>query len=157
MYLSNALHHKHIAGVVLIAVTPVCSWYFVRKRIDHCQLFSGAKNLRSTQLPQKGNELPDEKFLWKNPFKMLWIYICPFRSAWKSIHDEFSKIFGKERNCNRLKEQWRRMKGIQSNEPGQMSNRYWKLYIVIHIYSLHTIWNIGLFQSSIEIRARDCW
>lgn len=31
--------------------------------------------------------------------------------AWKQIHVEFSKVFGNERNCNRLKEQWRRMKG----------------------------------------------
>lgn len=31
--------------------------------------------------------------------------------AWKIIHQEFSKAFGNERNCNRLKEQWRRMKG----------------------------------------------
>lgn len=32
--------------------------------------------------------------------------------AWKIIHQEFMKSFGSERNCNRLKEQWRRMKGI---------------------------------------------
>lgn len=31
--------------------------------------------------------------------------------AWKSVHEEFCKVFGNERNCNRLKEQWRRMKG----------------------------------------------
>lgn len=31
--------------------------------------------------------------------------------AWKYVHQEFSKVFGNERNCNRLKEQWRRMKG----------------------------------------------
>lgn len=31
--------------------------------------------------------------------------------AWKIIHQEFTKSFGNERNCNRLKEQWRRMKG----------------------------------------------
>lgn len=31
--------------------------------------------------------------------------------AWKIIHQEFVKSFGNERNCNRLKEQWRRMKG----------------------------------------------
>lgn len=34
--------------------------------------------------------------------------------AWKSVHEEFCKVFGNERNCNRLKEQWRRMKGIHS-------------------------------------------
>lgn len=33
--------------------------------------------------------------------------------AWKIIHQEFTKSFGNERNCNRLKEQWRRMKGIR--------------------------------------------
>lgn len=32
--------------------------------------------------------------------------------AWKSVHEEFCKVFGNERNCNRLKEQWRRMKGM---------------------------------------------
>lgn len=34
--------------------------------------------------------------------------------AWKSVHEEFCKVFGNERNCNRLKEQWRRMKGMDS-------------------------------------------
>lgn len=34
--------------------------------------------------------------------------------AWKYVHQEFSKTFGSERNCNRLKEQWRRMKGVYS-------------------------------------------
>lgn len=32
--------------------------------------------------------------------------------AWKAVHEEFCKVFGNERNCNRLKEQWRRMKGF---------------------------------------------
>jgi len=31
--------------------------------------------------------------------------------AWKIIHFKFSKQFGTDRTCNRLKEQWRRMKG----------------------------------------------
>lgn len=31
--------------------------------------------------------------------------------AWKLIHQQFAQTFGTERNCNRLKEQWRRMKG----------------------------------------------
>lgn len=39
------------------------------------------------------------------------VFICNFQRAWKSVHEEFCKVFGNERNCNRLKEQWRRMKG----------------------------------------------
>lgn len=31
--------------------------------------------------------------------------------AWKIIHQQFAIAFGTDRNCNRLKEQWRRMKG----------------------------------------------
>lgn len=31
--------------------------------------------------------------------------------AWKIIHHKFSNAFGTDRTCNRLKEQWRRMKG----------------------------------------------
>lgn len=31
--------------------------------------------------------------------------------AWKIIHQKFSNQFGTDRTCNRLKEQWRRMKG----------------------------------------------
>ena len=31
--------------------------------------------------------------------------------AWKIIHQKFSEAFGTDRTCNRLKEQWRRMKG----------------------------------------------
>lgn len=31
--------------------------------------------------------------------------------AWKIIHQKFSSQFGTDRTCNRLKEQWRRMKG----------------------------------------------
>lgn len=31
--------------------------------------------------------------------------------AWKIIHRKFSQQFGTDRTCNRLKEQWRRMKG----------------------------------------------
>lgn len=33
--------------------------------------------------------------------------------AWKIIHQKFSNQFGTDRTCNRLKEQWRRMKGEQ--------------------------------------------
>lgn len=36
--------------------------------------------------------------------------------AWKLIHHQFSKSFGKERNVNRLKEQWRRMKAYTRAE-----------------------------------------
>jgi ATPase inhibitor, mitochondrial len=32
--------------------------------------------------------------------------------AWKIIHQQFAMTFGTDRNCNRLKEQWRRMKGM---------------------------------------------
>lgn len=31
--------------------------------------------------------------------------------AWKIIHKKFCHTFGTDRNCNRIKEQWRRMKG----------------------------------------------
>lgn len=36
--------------------------------------------------------------------------------AWIIIHQEFAKSFGNERNCNRLKEQWRRMKACTRAE-----------------------------------------
>lgn len=31
--------------------------------------------------------------------------------AWKIIYKKFCHTFGTDRNCNRIKEQWRRMKG----------------------------------------------
>lgn len=36
--------------------------------------------------------------------------------AWKHIHRRFSQTFGPERNVNRLKEQWRRMKAFTRSE-----------------------------------------
>ncbi|XP_037953033.1 uncharacterized protein LOC119683434 isoform X2 [Teleopsis dalmanni] len=36
--------------------------------------------------------------------------------AWKIIHQKFSNQFGTDRTCNRLKEQWRRMKACTRNE-----------------------------------------
>lgn len=35
--------------------------------------------------------------------------------AWRIIHQQFTSTFGTDRNCNRLKEQWRRMKGKSSS------------------------------------------
>lgn len=32
--------------------------------------------------------------------------------AWKIIYKKFCHTFGTDRNCNRIKEQWRRMKGL---------------------------------------------
>ncbi|XP_055320680.1 uncharacterized protein LOC129577496 [Sitodiplosis mosellana] len=43
--------------------------------------------------------------------------------AWKSVHEEFCKLFGNERNCNRLKEQWRRMKACTRSEILDYTNR----------------------------------
>ncbi|XP_031629859.1 uncharacterized protein LOC116345013 [Contarinia nasturtii] len=43
--------------------------------------------------------------------------------AWKSVHEEFCKVFGNERNCNRLKEQWRRMKACTRSEILDYTNR----------------------------------
>jgi ATPase inhibitor, mitochondrial len=36
--------------------------------------------------------------------------------AWKIIHQQFAMTFGTDRNCNRLKEQWRRMKACTRAE-----------------------------------------
>ncbi|XP_055627104.1 uncharacterized protein LOC129769102 [Toxorhynchites rutilus septentrionalis] len=36
--------------------------------------------------------------------------------AWKIIHQQFAIAFGTDRNCNRLKEQWRRMKACTRAE-----------------------------------------
>ncbi|XP_055608105.1 uncharacterized protein LOC129755574 [Uranotaenia lowii] len=36
--------------------------------------------------------------------------------AWKIIHQQFAMAFGTDRNCNRLKEQWRRMKACTRAE-----------------------------------------
>lgn len=52
--------------------------------------------------------------------------------AWKIIHQKFSNQFGTDRTCNRLKEQWRRMKGnIYSLKPYKIE------YINIFSDSLH--------------------
>lgn len=52
--------------------------------------------------------------------------------AWKIIHQEFTKNFGSERNCNRLKEQWRRMKGMK------VLRYYLSVFNKIIFCSLHT-------------------
>lgn len=80
--------------------------------------------------------------------------------AWKSVHEEFCKVFGNERNCNRLKEQWRRMKG-KINSINQRT--IWTKVTMHHFKadtqfcSLYAIRNSRLFQSSIEIWTRNCW
>ncbi|XP_032590122.1 uncharacterized protein LOC6560125 [Drosophila grimshawi] len=43
--------------------------------------------------------------------------------AWKIIHQKFSNQFGTDRTCNRLKEQWRRMKACTRNEILDYNNR----------------------------------
>lgn len=43
--------------------------------------------------------------------------------AWKIIHQRFSATFGTDRTCNRLKEQWRRMKACTRNEIMDYNNR----------------------------------
>ncbi|XP_054088872.1 uncharacterized protein LOC105217560 isoform X2 [Zeugodacus cucurbitae] len=43
--------------------------------------------------------------------------------AWKIIHQKFSSQFGTDRTCNRLKEQWRRMKACTRNEILDYNNR----------------------------------
>lgn len=43
--------------------------------------------------------------------------------AWKIIHQKFSNAFGPDRTCNRLKEQWRRMKACTRNEIMDYNNR----------------------------------
>lgn len=43
--------------------------------------------------------------------------------AWKLIHREFCKAFGNERNVNRLKEQWRRMKAYTRAEISDYQQR----------------------------------
>ncbi|XP_055374477.1 putative mediator of RNA polymerase II transcription subunit 26 [Condylostylus longicornis] len=43
--------------------------------------------------------------------------------AWKIIHQKFSAEFGTDRTCNRLKEQWRRMKACTRNEILDYNNR----------------------------------
>lgn len=49
--------------------------------------------------------------------------------AWKIIHQEFTKSFGNERNCNRLKEQWRRMKGRKYKFDYFCSVKSFKFYL----------------------------
>lgn len=51
--------------------------------------------------------------------------------AWKIVHQEFTKAFGNERNCNRLKEQWRRMKG---NKETFFFKYYTYLYYYFYIF-----------------------
>ncbi|KAL5287624.1 hypothetical protein ACFFRR_008492 [Megaselia abdita] len=43
--------------------------------------------------------------------------------AWKIIHQKFCMSFGNDRTCNRLKEQWRRMKACTRNEIMDYNNR----------------------------------
>lgn len=43
--------------------------------------------------------------------------------AWKIIHQKFCLSFGNDRTCNRLKEQWRRMKACTRNEIMDYNNR----------------------------------
>lgn len=43
--------------------------------------------------------------------------------AWKHIHRRFSQTFGPERNVNRLKEQWRRMKAFTRSEVSDYHQR----------------------------------
>uniref|UniRef100_A0A7G3B4C0 Regulatory protein zeste n=1 Tax=Lutzomyia longipalpis TaxID=7200 RepID=A0A7G3B4C0_LUTLO len=43
--------------------------------------------------------------------------------AWKLIHQRFARTFGPDRNCNRLKEQFRRMKALSRSEIMDYSHR----------------------------------
>lgn len=58
--------------------------------------------------------------------------------AWKIIHQKFSNQFGTDRTCNRLKEQWRRMKGKSKDSTTTESLTNPSLSLSLSLPSLHT-------------------
>jgi Myb/SANT-like DNA-binding domain len=71
--------------------------------------------------------------------------------AWKIIHQQFAMTFGTDRNCNRLKEQWRRMKG-EWVAVSRLEEHLRTLEFLF--FSLHTGRDAGLSTPDRSVRSR---